>query len=402
MSNTVHLVFLVHGIRDRAPWQAALQTALENDSFKICQCGYGYFDVVRFWWPGRTRQVPIALVERQIRGYIARAKRKYDDVKISVIAHSFGTYIVSRILEEATDLHWERIVFCGAIVPEDFRWDKVDRQVDPEHVVNDVGNQDIWPAMAKLLSFGYGDAGSHGFVSDVNNRFHKSGHSDYFRNGFPAKFWAPWIHAGDLVEVTPPASPSVLAGWLGTAGLNYLGFTLVFTVVLTIAAAYFALPLALYLRAWWAVYFCSVVSGLGAFFLLTRWWHRILAILIILGATVGARAWLGDSRFRVDSQLIADMAASGSWDLDGRLAIKVRDIPNAATLAPNRLSLFIVQGTEEREVRSANAPQTGLESITQTVDGLQKNNSVHLRILLYDPNGIKIDDRIAPIQIQGN
>ena len=64
----IHLVFLIHGIRDRAAWVPRVRTALENDGFKVRHCSYGYFDLFRFWCRGRTREVPLALVERQIRG----------------------------------------------------------------------------------------------------------------------------------------------------------------------------------------------------------------------------------------------------------------------------------------------------------------------------------------------
>jgi hypothetical protein len=397
--NEVHLVFLIHGIRDRAAWVSRVRTALEIDGFRVCQCGYGYFDVFRFWWPGRTREVPLALVERQIRSYKNAAEKQGFTVKMSAIAHSFGTYLVSRILEDATDLRWERLIFCGAIAPEGFRWDKVQAQVEAGNVINDVGRRDIWPVMAKLLTFGYGDAGTHGFGFGAKDRFHNARHGDYFEGDFPQKFWAPWIHSGRLVPPDQEAGRSRIPGWLGVKGLNWIGFALVLGFLLLLVLG---LPWALWTRTWWLVYLLSVVVSLGIASVLPRWWRRLAWIGLIVGMTASARYLLGPSSYHVNPKLFADLRAQGSWDADGRLGVELTGVPDEVALAPNRLRVDVVQGKTEKSIRSDERPTIPkLETLNDLVKNLRKDTAVEVRLRVSDPNGVLITEKIVPIEIQG-
>ena len=44
------------------------------------------------------------------------------DADCSIIAHSFGTFVVARILRDNTDLELDRIIFCGSVVSHKFRF----------------------------------------------------------------------------------------------------------------------------------------------------------------------------------------------------------------------------------------------------------------------------------------
>ena len=102
-----YLVILLHGIRTRAIWQDDIRKALESKGFIVEPTNYGYFDIFRFllqWNWGASG--PIHEIHRQIRHHIGMHK----GARVSIIAHSLGTFVVSKILEDQTDLKFNRII----------------------------------------------------------------------------------------------------------------------------------------------------------------------------------------------------------------------------------------------------------------------------------------------------
>lgn len=188
------IIVLVHGIRTHAEWQERLRDILERRSIKSVPIGYGFFDVLRFLCPIGTRGGPQNRLERELRSI----KSEHPNADISVVAHSFGTYLIAKILDDATDISLHRLVLCGSIIREAFRWDKVRSRV--RLVVNDVGCRDIWPILAKQVSIGYGTSGVFGFkTAYVHDRFHACGHSDFFQDSYMEKYWLPFLEDGQIV-----------------------------------------------------------------------------------------------------------------------------------------------------------------------------------------------------------
>lgn len=306
-------------------------------------------------------------------------------------------------MEEATDLHWDRLIFCGAIVPEDFRWDKVRSQVDAQNVINDVGRRDVWPVMAKLLTYGYGDAGTYGFTSGATNRFHNASHGDYFEGDFPNKFWAPWIHSGRFVEPDIEASESAIPGWLGIKGLNVIGFNVVRLVLVILSGLVLGLPLAVWTRTWWPVYLLAGTVSFGIAYFLPRWWYRLGGVALVVGLTIGTRLCLGLSSFHVNPDSFSELRAAGSWDADNRLGLELNGVPDEVALAPNRLRVDVMQNENEKMmIRSDKRPTIPkLETLPGVVKGLRKDTPVGVRLRVSDPNGVMIYEKQIPIEIQG-
>lgn len=205
------VVFLIHGIRDRARWQSRVRRVLEEiEGVKVIPIKFGYLDVFRFWFPIWTRDQSIEFTREQIQ----IGKNKHKAKNYSVVAHSFGTYAISKILSDTKDLVLHRLVLCGCIVKRRYPWDSVSGRINTD-VLNDHSTRDIWPLMAKKLSWGYDETGRHGFGrADVTDRAHNFGHSDFFAEDFIRAFWKPWFESGtyknsDWEEQAPP-SPWVL------------------------------------------------------------------------------------------------------------------------------------------------------------------------------------------------
>lgn len=209
------VVALIHGIRTAAGWQEKAREALAVEGqVVVMPIGYGYKDVLSFLGPWRKGS--IATVEHKLRDL----QRLHKDGDLVVMAHSFGTYIVSKILTQAPDIRIKRLLLCGSIIPITYRWDQLPHEFTTQSCVNEVGTRDVWPVFARVASFGYGGSGSFGFkTTRVWDRFFDYGHSDFFTDEHFQKFWKPFILKGQVVQSpwdskrpTPPWLLSVLGG----------------------------------------------------------------------------------------------------------------------------------------------------------------------------------------------
>lgn len=188
------VVLLVHGIRTQAEWQGMVRAVLAAPDIEVVPLKYGFLDVFRFWCPIGTRSRPI----KELLWRIRDAYRIYPNSRFSVIAHSFGTYAIATILRENPDLEFSRLLLCGSVIEPDFRWDMLPNRPP---IVNDCGSRDIWPILARAVTWGYGASGTFGFgTAGIRDRFHDICHSDYFSQPFVEQFWKPWVHQGALID----------------------------------------------------------------------------------------------------------------------------------------------------------------------------------------------------------
>ena len=227
-----HVVILVHGIRDFSLWQETVGKSLSECGFRVEFTNYGRFDLFRFLVPIRYfRRQAIEEVLKQIR----IAKKTSGAKDISIIAHSFGTYVVSYILQENFDLKFRRVIFCGSVVRYGFPFEQFDQRFDPP-ILNEVGTRDIWPAMAESVTWGYGSAGTYGFRRPlVKDRWHnRAGHGFFLNAEFCNKYWLPFIADGRVVPTSEnPERPRV---WIQLLSIFRLKYLLLVLCVLTVAA----------------------------------------------------------------------------------------------------------------------------------------------------------------------
>jgi hypothetical protein len=206
-------VLLIHGIRTQADWGPMVRSRIEiPGEIEVIPIKYGYFDAFRFWFPYWTRTKPIERVYKQIRVALQKHKTTNPDAKLSIIAHSFGTYIIGQILRREFDLKIHRLILCGSVLPQNFPWEQYQGRFHNDKVINECGKADIWPVLAQSASWGYGASGTHGFGAVlVKDRFHAGGHGQYFEPEFVETYWEPFIRRGIYkasdYEVTMPPTP---------------------------------------------------------------------------------------------------------------------------------------------------------------------------------------------------
>lgn len=149
---------------------------------------------------------------------------RYPDVTPSIIAHSFGTYILCKAVQKYSALKFDKIILCGSVAPRDFDWRKVYSRNQITAVKNDGGTND-WPArFSRFFARGTGDAGFKGFDQKEpyidDTLFEEFDHGSVFAADHYLSQWIPFIEqirpfANGAVpaDFEEPISPYDAARW---------------------------------------------------------------------------------------------------------------------------------------------------------------------------------------------
>jgi pimeloyl-ACP methyl ester carboxylesterase len=194
----------IHGILTRGVWQKDLAPLLSERGLNPYLFDYRWYDPLRMLFAGsRDKKIDAFRDEYGVFRQIRKG------VTPSIVAHSLGSYIVTRAIEKY-GLEFDRVILCGSIVRKDYPWKA---QVDAgrvRRVLHDYGRRDIW---ARLVVWFVEDAGQSGFsgfddLADgavVERRHSWYRHSDYF---FATNFierWIPFLRGTDPPPLPPEA-----------------------------------------------------------------------------------------------------------------------------------------------------------------------------------------------------
>ncbi|MBK5003480.1 alpha/beta hydrolase [Pseudomonas sp. S32] len=197
-STEVITLMLVHGIQTDGAWHELVEAAFRDVAYvRVKPIGYNCVTAAQLACPFRS--APINHVVQQFRD----AQTMEPTARVMVIAHSFGTYIISHILSKFSDIKIERVVLCGSIISNSYPWDLHTRHMAAGNILNDVGTRDLYPVLASVSTLGYGGSGRNGFKNTrVTDRFFNYGHSDFFvpDNDHIARYWKPYIIDGTVIE----------------------------------------------------------------------------------------------------------------------------------------------------------------------------------------------------------
>lgn len=231
------VVVLVHGIQTDGSWQKLVSNELSDiKNLNVVEAGYECVTVAQLVSPFRS--TPVQKVTDEIRD----VKRREPHARLMVIAHSFGSYIISEILKKNSDISFEKIIFCGSIVPRNYHWSRYAPRMEQGSIINDVGTKDIYPIVATCSSFGYGASGSRGFQNGlVLDRYFPYKHSTFFdkKRKHIKRFWRPFIESGkvrkSLWDVRKPKTELPLL----MLSHPWIGRTVVVAVLLLLGALLF-------------------------------------------------------------------------------------------------------------------------------------------------------------------
>ncbi len=175
------VVITIHGIRTRGAWQKDLATVLSKNDMVPYPLDYGRLGVLGFLTPC-VRASKLDWFHREY----DRIRKQENVKRPSIIAHSFGTYLVAELLSNYPEVKFDKVIFAGGLAPKDFDWKTKFHNGQVLHVLNEVAKKDIWPAVAKRVIPRAGCSGSSGFCSqipDVEQNFSPIGHSGTFFEG---------------------------------------------------------------------------------------------------------------------------------------------------------------------------------------------------------------------------
>lgn len=116
----------------------------------------------------------------------------------SIIAHSFGTYLVANLLLKYPEVRFDKVIFCGSIVAHAFDWVARINGGQINLMRNDYGTLDRWPRLARYLVRDSGPSGTIGFTAPpgsqiISTRFAHHRHSDYFHRRHFTENWIPTL-----------------------------------------------------------------------------------------------------------------------------------------------------------------------------------------------------------------
>ena len=199
--NSDHLVILIHGFNTFAKWMDDVKEVLREQGFAAEATGFGYFGFVRFLSFPACRNYAAKRVTTDIDFAILKYQDEHNGQrpkKISAIAHSFGSWLLMKILKDNPRYKLYRIIFCGSILREDFNFMELYERGQLLKVVNYIGTRDYWPA-GESAGWGYGSIGSRGLLSPAaDNRWHADfEHSDFLTPAFCKAAWIPFLEGND-------------------------------------------------------------------------------------------------------------------------------------------------------------------------------------------------------------
>ena len=95
------------------------------------------------------------LRQRKIDWFRDKYEQVCDREKItrpSIIAHSFGTYLVARAMQKYQPVKFDRVIFCGAIVQREYPWNHMFDNGQVRAILNDFGRMDFWAGIVSWWS----------------------------------------------------------------------------------------------------------------------------------------------------------------------------------------------------------------------------------------------------------
>jgi pimeloyl-ACP methyl ester carboxylesterase len=212
------IVVSAHGVMTLGEWQENVVTpsfagidGLEHKAHK-----YGWFNVVKIFFPWSRR--------KQVR----RFSLLYDSlcsnnaIRPSVIAHSFGTYIVTTALRRHRPIKFDRVILCGSIVSRDYPWHELlGKKVTA--VRNELASEDRvvrmfrW-RMLRWLVPGAGPSGVDGFENSpslVRNVPSNYTHSEHFLLlKYCNRYWRPFVRGvEDFTNLCHACSRQEAGAW---------------------------------------------------------------------------------------------------------------------------------------------------------------------------------------------
>lgn len=212
----------IHGIRTHAEWNAEVAHIASSRGWIVAPFVYGYVDVGTLAIPLKREKIV-----SQFRAYVNDIKERYN-APISVIAHSFGTYVAASYLLgfDHPPVTFDTLITTGAILNPDLDLTRFHGRTS--FIINEVAPNDAIVDLARAASLWndplIGNAGSVGFNSTDKILQQQSSsifdHNNVIRRDVIAQRWMPWLEA-NVGQAARDARDAFIAKNPGTEGLFF-------------------------------------------------------------------------------------------------------------------------------------------------------------------------------------
>lgn len=186
------IVISLHGIRTRGVWQKDLSPLITEQGWIYYPLDFGWFSVL-FFIPGFIRSRKIEWFRERYK----EVRSRYPDVVPTIIAHSFGTWILCKAIAKYEHLKFDKIILCGSVIKSKFDWETVYKRNQITAVKNDCAKKDVWARFSKFFAWGTGDAGYAGFCQKkeyIHDKiYHFYDHGSAFGYDHYLGEWIPFI-----------------------------------------------------------------------------------------------------------------------------------------------------------------------------------------------------------------
>lgn len=199
LNEPVGVLVSIHGLLSNGSWNSEIAPIASSQGWTFAPFNYGITAPDILLRDGKRQEV----VDK-FRDWILGIKENYEG-EISVIAHSFGTYILGAYMDgfDVPPVQFNSVILTGSILTRDFDWNDA-RAIKVCRVLNEVAPNDQWVTwMPNRNWLGkdklFGSSGVDGFAQkseilteSINNIFT---HNNVIRRDVITKKWMPFLNA---------------------------------------------------------------------------------------------------------------------------------------------------------------------------------------------------------------
>lgn len=165
-SRDIRWVVVIHGMNTRGPWQEEFAWGLSQTfGHTIPQYIYKYgllrIGVLR----KRVQRHEVLELAEKLRRLSECLTGVYAGTRPDIIAHSFGTWLIHRVLKDNPDIRIGRLILLGSIVRPDFDWQELVDRGQVEYILNHCAGLDEWVPWSHFCIPDSGPGGQKGFAA---------------------------------------------------------------------------------------------------------------------------------------------------------------------------------------------------------------------------------------------
>jgi pimeloyl-ACP methyl ester carboxylesterase len=166
------VVILIHGIKSKAEGMIKIRERLfqrtDHPETVVRIFNYRRFPAVIAGFPVISYFKNVRDTYRDyLAHYIGKLMCQFPNSELDVVAHSFGTFLISEALKNHPTISVDRMILLGSVVDTDFQWSSFIRAGRVDYVCNFVGESDWVQYLSGLTFVGMGTSGSYGFKTEI-------------------------------------------------------------------------------------------------------------------------------------------------------------------------------------------------------------------------------------------